>query len=239
MTQDDARETITYRYRFQFGDGQQREFTVALDRESLEFLPASAGDRPSWTALGFHQCENCPLRPEQSPHCPVAVNVVELIETFAHSISHQEVQVTVQSKSRTYQAQVPLQKGLGAVLGLIMVTSGCPILDRLRPMVETHLPFMTLEESTFRIISTYLTAQYFRATDGQDADWQLNGLVDFLKELDQVNRDFCERLRAIRVKDASLNAVVNLNTTSGFTGIALSSTWLDRLKAIFREHAGW
>jgi len=239
MTATTQRKTVQFGYTFAFADGSERKFDVTLDFETLQMVCAERAELPDWTRLEFCQCENCPLDRATHPRCPVAVNLVDLIECFRTATSFDEVEVRVESKNRQYVAQTSLQKGIGALIGLIMVTSGCPILNRLRPMVDTHLPFMTLEESTYRIISMYLTAQYFVHKTGGTPDWDLKGLLQFLKETHNVNVGFSERLRSIRVRDASLNAVVNLNTSSDFISIAVQTNWLNRFEKIFLEHAGW
>ena len=233
------RKILSFSYTYTFEDASEKRFDVSLDYATLDMVCEPRDELPEWTRLDFHQCDNCPLSPATHPRCPVAVNLVELIEYFRNHTSFDEVDVRVDAKNRHYHSHTSMQRGVGALFGLVMVTSGCPIMNRMRPMVDTHLPFMTLEESTYRLISMYLTAQYFLHKRGDEADFNLQGLVDFLKETHQVNVGFTQRLRSIRVRDASLNAIVNLNTSSDFISIAMQSNWLDRFESIFLNHAGW
>ena len=92
-----------------------------------------------------------------------------------------------------------------------MVTSGCPVLAPLRPMVRFHLPFATRLETIFRAVSSYLVGQYLRARKGERADWELSGLAHTYKLVGKVNRAFALRLRAAVDKDANLNALVQLD----------------------------
>lgn len=236
---DSDEKNLSYRYTFLLEDGSQRQFEVKLNYETLGMICREQTELPDWTKLEFCKCENCPLDPAKHSHCPVAVNLIDLIEYFRNMQSYDEVDVHVEVKNRQYTAHTSLQKGIGALIGLVMVTSGCPVMNRLRPMVDTHLPFMTLEESTYRIISMYLTAQHFVKVRGGTPDWDLQGLLDFLKQTHQVNVGFTQRLRTIRIRDASLNAVVNLNASSDFISIAMQSNWLSRFEKIFVDHAGW
>ena len=59
-----------------------------------------------------------------------------------------------------------VQMGVSSLLGVIMTTSGCPIMAQLKPMVRFHLPFASLEETIFRMVSMHLVAQYLRHQDG-------------------------------------------------------------------------
>lgn len=230
---------LSYRYTFTVADGTERRFEVRLDYDTLAMVARELADPPDWTRLDFHRCSNCPLDPATHARCPVALNLVDLVEYFRDMESYDRVTVRVEARNRQYLAETSLQKGIGALVGLVMVTSGCPIMNRMRPMVDTHLPFMTLEESTYRIISMYLTAQHFVKVRGGAPDWDLRGLVEFLAEAHEVNVGFTKRLRALQVRDASLNAVVNLNASSAFISTAMESNWLERFEKIFVDHAGW
>jgi hypothetical protein len=166
----------------------------------------------------------------------VALNLVDMMEAFKDCNSYDEVDVVVESPQRSYSKRTPLQGAASSLLGLVMVTSGCPILDRLRPMVETHLPFMSRHEAMYRILTMYLLAQYFVEASGGTGDWQLDGLVDYLEQIRTVNVSFCRRLNAIPIKDASVNAVVILSTLGDFPSRRITKKDLGRLEKLFRHH---
>src|SRR5208282_5877645 len=107
---------------------------------------------------------------------------------------------------------VPLAQGVRSLVGLVMAASGCPILDRLKPLVRTHQPFANWDETAFRVIGSYLLAQYFIAKRGGKPDWELEKLVEFYDEIKLVNKSFCERLRSFCLQDAPINAVVELDS---------------------------
>ena len=92
-----------------------------------------------------------------------------------------------------------------------MVTSGCPTMKILRPMVRQHLPFATLEETVFRSVSSYLLAQYFQNKKGEIPDWKLQGLLQSYSEIQILNSGMAHRIRSISEKDAGTNAVVVLD----------------------------
>lgn len=234
----DSPKEVFYRYTFRFAHGQEKQFTVCLDYGTLEFQHEERKAYPAWTALDFNQCPNCPLKTAQSPHCPVAKNLTDLIDFFRNFMSFEEVDVTVESQNRKYSKHTSLQEGVGALMGIFMVTSGCPILDKLRPMVDIHLPFLTPEETAYRFVSMYMTAQYFRRQKGKKADWNLDDLLTLLEEIDKVNKSFCKRLNAIHIKDASLNAVIILDMLSAYTGISIKKGLLKRMESLFSAHLG-
>jgi hypothetical protein len=226
----------SYRYTFDFEDGTSRGFEVWLNPDSLELIPDTRKNPPEWIALDHHQCSNCPLTPEDSPHCPIARNLVGVIEAFAETISFEKVKVTVQvDHGRRYIKETTAQEGVSSLLGIYMVASGCPVLGKLRPMVGIHLPFMTPEEATYRTVSMYLFAQYFLHRKGVETDWDLHHLKDFLEEARIANRDFCQRLRSVGISDVSLNALNILSLQGELTHSTLHDDDLDHWRKIFES----
>ncbi len=228
---------IRIAYRFEFRDGPSREFALTLDHESLRLLVEPRAHYPEWTALSYKQCPNCPLDEARHPRCPVAANLVDVVETFKDARSYDEVDVAVAVQERRYLKRASVQQALSALIGVLTVTSGCPVLDKLRPMVETHLPFMSPEESTYRMISMYLLAQYLRARTGRQPDWDLGRLVELLEECRRSNAALVGRLQTLGINDASLNALAMLNTMGEITTLSIEGD-LARLQKIFGEHYG-
>jgi len=229
---------VTFRYHFRLSDGEEKSFLVELDFDTLAILTAPRTAYPEWTALSHHKCPNCPLNEAEHPRCPVAANIVDVVEFFRDSISHEEAEVTVEADGRRYVKETSLQQAISSLIGIYMVTSGCPILNKLRPMVDTHLPFMSSSESVYRTLSMYLLAQYFRMKNGDTPDWNLDGVVTFLREARTTNHAFCRRLQSLGIKDASLNAMNSLNAMGEITRLSLESGDLTRWEAIFLEHFG-
>lgn len=234
MSRDGEPET-TIRYRFRFGSGEVREFALGLDPETLEMRAPWGGSAPAWTALGYLKCPNCPLDEARHPRCPVARNLVEVVEFLRDRLSFEEVHVTVETRGRTYSKQTSLQNAAGSLIGIYTVTSGCPVLGKMRPMVETHLPFMTSDEASYRLISMYLLAQYFLHKRGRAPDWDLGHLVELLAEARVTNAAFTRRLQSLGVQDASLNALSELNAQGEITSLGLETADLARLERLFDQ----
>ncbi|MFI5346464.1 MAG: DUF6901 family protein [Elusimicrobiota bacterium] len=227
--------TLPIQYRFHFADGQQESFDVNLDADTLSYQPDASAASPEWARLDNHKCQNCPLKTEESPYCPVARNLAPVIDRFVDHISFEEVDVVVSVPAREYRKRTSLQKGIGAIFGLIMATSGCPHLDKLRPMAFSHLPFAELAETRYRAIAMYLTAQYVRARKGLPPDWDLKGLERVYEDIGQLNRDFVDRLRTVAMQDANFNAIVGLDCFC-LSSDAVVSRSLDKLEMIFSSY---
>lgn len=227
----------TIRYLFSFPDGVSEQLTIRLDRDTMamqtpEKVDASAG----WTALEYSQCPNCPLNPAEHPHCPVARNLAEPISIFSEAYSHSEVSLRAETPERSYEVKTTMQKAMGSLLGIYMVSSGCPVLDPLRPMVRYHLPVATLIETKYRAIGMYLVAQYLRRRHGKEADWDMKHLIKVYDEVGKVNRAFVQRLQRAVDQDAGLNAVVALNYFADFVPFAIDEGELDDLDDLFSAY---
>jgi len=231
-------DAITISYKITFDNGSEREFAVNLDSENLRLLHKDVVTPPWWAKLELDKCPNCTLDPAVHKDCPVAVNLGELIDFLKDLVSHSEVEVRVKDMNREFVKRAPLQGVSSSLMGIIMVTSGCPILNKLRPMVETHLPFSSWTETTYRVVSMYLFAQYFRYKAGQAPDWDLTGLVDIFSGIEVVNQNFCRRLDHVRTEDACVNAVNILSSLGSLTKMIISENDLAHWEGKFMEHYG-
>jgi hypothetical protein len=220
-------EIIAIEYEFKLKDGREKKFSVRLRKPGLQFVTEQTSTVRQWTKLEHHQCPNCPLKPQTHQHCPIAANLIDIIESFKDSLSIEEAEITIRSESREYHKRATVQYGIGSLMGLYMVTSGCPIMDKLRPMVYTHLPFSSLEETLYRAASMYLLAQYFRAKEGKAPDWKLENFTKIYEDIATVNQSFTKRLLSINPRDASLNALVGLDC---FASAAAFSSVEENLK---------
>jgi len=224
-------------YCFKLTGGEESRFELDLDPQSLGLAPAP-GEPPEWARLGNRQCPHCPLCADRSPCCPVARNLAPVIQEFARRISFEEADISIMTDIREYRRRAPLQSGISSLIGIVMVTSGCPHLDKLRPMVYTHLPFSSTEETAYRAISMYLLAQYLRRQKGLEADWELAGLVKTYEAISLVNRHFVERLKTIKLEDASLNAIVKLDCFAAMTARIIQAQFLAGVEKIFQPYLG-
>lgn len=231
MQDADLSNSIRFNYKFQFDDGTEKEFGVMLDSRTLRALTVSNPQRPEWTKLEFQKCENCPLGPEHT-HCPVAANVSHLVDEFKFATSYDKTWVVVEAPERTYAVETSVQNGLASLMGIFMVTSGCPVLDVLRPMVRFHLPFATALESVYRTVSMYLLLQLFRRKEGQQPDWDLTRLGEIYKEIGKVNKGLWNRFSKASNFDANVNAVIVLNTFGDAVRFSLKKD-LDDLAPLF------
>lgn len=233
-----GRKVISFCYRFKYVDGHENVFRFTIDYETLDLIQPETSDYPNWTHLSFHQCPDCPLDEAEHQYCPAAMSLKPLIESFRSFRSFEEADVFVETDHRTYSNHTSLQKAVSSLYGLLMAASGCPILGMFKPMVETHLPFQSHEETTYRMVSMYLTSQYFRYKKGLSTDWDLEDLLTFLKKVEKVNRSFCQRLHAIKEigGDVSINAIDLLNTLGLMTSFSLNADLMDRMGVIFKEY---
>lgn len=228
--------TMSIDYKFSLNDGAVKEFHLELYRDTLRLAQKERDSWPAWTELSFFKCPNCPLSVDQHPRCPIAENLVDVIDFFRNSVSFEEADAEIVTEARTCKKRTELQSAISSLMGIYMVTSGCPIMDKLRPMVFTHLPFATGPETMYRAMSMYLLAQYFLNKRGVRPDWDMKNLVKIYEEIRTVNRSFCHRLSAAEIQDASLNAVVHLDCFADMTSFSLDHKNLGEIESLFESY---
>jgi hypothetical protein len=226
---------ITIAYTYTFKNGTTKKFTMVLDRATLALQLEKRPNPPLWALLTHKKCENCPLNEREHLYCPVALNFADIAEQFKDIVSHENVDVKVAVEERTYSKSTTIQAGLSPLIGIIMTTSGCPVMAHLKPMVRFHLPFASLDETIFRMATMYLMAQYLQKQDGAAPPWTLDGLTSVYAKVGIVNRDFAIRLRDAAKKDANVNALVNLDCFAQMVPLAADEV-LREIKPYFEAY---
>lgn len=231
-----AEKNIRILYEISFPNNRKQNFLIELDPETYTVKTVPRASYPEWTQLTCHQCSNCPLDPSSHPRCPIAENIVEVAEAFSKNISYEEVRVTVRTDARDYQKDTPLQNALRSLIGLYMATSGCPIMDKMRPLTVLHIPFATCQETAHRVLANYALAQIFIQKHGGQPDWEFKGLTKIYQEIELVNRAFHQRLVSAHLEDASLNAIGNLNCYALFTQSLLEYGDVNKIEKLFSAY---
>lgn len=108
-----------------------KTFGLELERKTMGLLRKSDEPPPAWADLSCQKCRNCPLSEEEHPHCPIAVNVVELVDFFRQVTSHGPVDVRVSTNERSYVKQTTMSNALTSLFGVCRVMAGYPIMDKL------------------------------------------------------------------------------------------------------------
>jgi len=224
---------VNIQYTFRLDSGEEYSFDVDTKRDAGE--SEHTDDFPFWARLDFHKCINCPLSETEHDFCPAALDAKRITETFKNMLSTEEVTVEVTTSDRTYVKRTDSQTGLRALFGLVMATSGCPILAHFKGMANTHLPFATMDETVLRVVGSYLTQQYIVHKDGGEPDWEMTGLNKFYAEIQEVNRCFKGRIDAASERDANMNALGSLVYLAMGVSFSLEDQLSDLREMVFND----
>ena len=219
-------------YHFRRTGNFREAFVFELAAADLELISHMPVRPPAWTELDFHQCPNCPLDISTHPFCPLAANLVNIVNRMESLISYDEIRVDVITAERIISQVTTAQIGISSMLGLVIATSGCPHAAFFRPMARFHLPLASKEETIFRATSMYLLAQYFVKKDGRTADLELEGLTRIYDNMQIVNIAIVERLREATKTDSSINAIVILDNYAKSLPYAIEKS-LDEIRHLF------
>jgi len=222
-------------YSFRFKKRSQKLFEIRLDPETLNLISKAKSHPLEWTRLNYRRCSVCSLDERLYDYCPVAVNLADIAVEFKDIFSYEEVEVSVRVNERIYMKETSVQEGLSSLVGIIMATSGCPVLEYLKPMVRFHLPFASIEETAFRMMSMYLMARYIVFKEKGIEGFHFDGLREIYRDVSSVNRDFSERLKAASERDANLNALVNLDCFANLIPLTIEET-VEGIKPYFSAY---
>ena len=228
-------ETITIRYYFTLPEGVREAFELQFDAQKIELVSDFPDVMPPWTKLDFHQCPHCPLKPKDHSHCPLAANLVTIVERFEGLLSYSEIEVDVMMEGRFITRDISVQRGISSLMGLLMATSGCPHMAFLKPMARFHLPFASAEETVYRATSMYLVAQYFLHKEGHHADLDLTGLREIYQNIEIVNVAVAKRLRAATEADSAVNAIILLDIFTKAMPVVIEES-LEELRYLFAPY---
>ena len=234
-TENGSGDISTYQYQFNFSNNYVTEFTFDIDAETLSLQNTQKNSPPSWTKLSCQKCPNCPLNENQHPYCPAATGIADAIESLSETLAIQEADVTVKTSERDFVKHTSVAEGLSSMISLVMVSSGCPVLSKLRPLVRNHLPFEAPEEQIYRALGMYLLHQKFSPKSKDNPDWTLNNFPKFFEEINIVNESFCSRLREITIEEDSLNILTNLDCFTKYIDFKISEDNIRDLQKLFEK----
>jgi Domain of unknown function (DUF6901) len=226
-------EILKYHYKFKFPSESTKEFILNIEKSGLKYINSWQGVLPNWTFLDFHKCKECTLNQTEHKHCPAAANLHPIMEFFKDSNSYDRVQVVLETADRIYSKHTSLQQGVSSMIGIIMTTSGCPILSQLKPMTRFHLPFANPQETLYRAISMYLMKQYFKLKKGIPADWEMKNLSKIYDNIHNVNISFAKRLTSMENKDADINSLIILDNLANYVNFSLDREKLSNIEDMF------
>jgi hypothetical protein len=227
--------TYQIQYRITLPDGKVEVFDLNFDSQTIDLLNNIPEKLPEWTNLEFEQCSHCPLKPDKSPHCPLAANLVNIINHFDGLMSYQNLQLEVVTTNRTISKKTTAQESLSAMMGLVIPATGCPHTAYFKPMARFHLPLAGADETIYRATSMYLLAQYFLKKQGKVPDLDFKGLKKIYQNMQILNASIAERLRAASKTDSSVNALVLLDMFTMVLPIAIEES-LEEIGYLFKPY---
>lgn len=227
-------DELKIQYCFKLGEQTSETIDLCLNALTMEIVDART-DFPEWTRLEFHQCTHCPLDSVIHQNCPTAVSLARVIGRFDNVVSHDEIDLEVITSERRVLQHTTAQRGISALLGLLIATSGCPYTNFLKPMARFHLPLASEEETIFRAAGMFLLAQFFLRRAGKEGDLDFSGLSKIYADLHTLNIMIAERLRSATQTDSSVNAVILLDMFTNMMPYVIEDH-LDEIRHLFNSY---
>ena len=221
-------------YKFKSKEKPEKTFDIYIETQNFELMRRSETPPADWTRLEKFACHDCPLSQAENEHCPIALNLMDIIEFFSEIHSFEKVQLEATVNNRTIVKDTSVQQGVSGVIGIVMVTSGCPVLSKLKPMARFHMPFADLEETQVRIFSSYLLAQFLRMQKGGKPDWKMDELGQLYSRIRDINVNIANKITNLEKEDASINAVVVLNNFADSVTLSIDDN-LEMIEPFLKE----
>ena len=224
-------------YRITLNDEHAFNYKVQIERG---LLASDRGAEPvtDWTRLDYQKCTNCPLQSSEHECCPAAVDLKAVVEDFKGLPAFRKAWANVRTEEREYSKLVNLEVVIRSLLGVIMATSGCPILNRLKPMARNHLPFATDTEFVLRSVSMYVLREFFKQREGLVPDWELTALTNDFSELQLVNQALWHRIHDVCAGDTNLKAFLSFFSMSSSMTYSLDAQ-LEKVRPLTMENANY
>jgi len=217
------------KYNFEFDDDKDLSYEIDVERSGMR-NNVDKNSAPDWVLLAHCKCSNCPLSESDTPVCPAAFDIQDVIEDFQSKPASQKVNISVIASDRSYSKRTNVEEGLRSLMGLILATSKCPILSQLKPMAMHHMPFSSSNEFILRSVSVYLLQQYFEYREDRAPDWNLKGLISRNKQLQLVNQALWQRVHLDNDNDSNLKTLLSFFSMSSSVSVSLESQ-LQKLRA--------
>lgn len=230
-----AKDQVKFVYKFIFADRTEKVIDVVVDKKTLSVLEPPIVTKPDWARMEYFKCPHCPLNEKEYEYCPLALNVQIILDEFGDKISYEKVDVFVETPARNYQKNTSLQEGVSSLLGILMVTSGCPVMGKLKPLLYFHLPFASVDETEIRALSFYLLAQYIKLMKGETPDWEMNKLKQIYEDVRLLNYHVSRKIVTLAQNDASINSLIVLNNFAEFVTIILDERTIHELEFYLKE----
>lgn len=186
-----------YIYEINFENGNRYRREMVIDRIDGKLIEEESipDELKEFALLDFCKCEHCPYSSNDFKYCPVFQNIANVISEFKNNDPHEIIEAKVFIENKTVVMKGELQVALTSLIGLLMASSECEYFDFLKPMVKTHQPFSSYEETLIRVVSLYFLDRFLR---GHTLDWDIKELKKEYQSLEKVNAGILARIKSIR-----------------------------------------
>lgn len=228
-------DPVSIEYRIKLGEKRVENFQFQLDGKTFDLITGEIPDLPKWTELSFRQCPHCPLNPIEHSHCPMAVQLLDIVERFTDADAVDVVELEVVTGERRVIQTLALQNAIASMLDLVVPACRCPKTAFMKPLARFHLPSASEEETVFRVTGMYLLSQYFLSQTSGDSAIEFDGLTRIYEDLHLVNTAITSRLQGVTHSDSLKNAIALVERYSVLVP-ALLEDQLKEMRGFFQAY---
>src|SRR5690554_445293 len=103
-------DNFTITYRITLADESTEVFDFNLNGSPSKLPADSNEEAPYWTELSYRQCSHCPLSTDEHKHCPVALQLHNVVSRLHDTKSIDTVALEVITEDRTVSQKTAIQR---------------------------------------------------------------------------------------------------------------------------------
>lgn len=192
-------------------------------------------DFPDWTKLDFYKCQVCPFNCDEVKQCPAAADIVCVLERFSHFSSAEKLDIRYIAEDLDIKKNVDAQTALSAIIGSLIFTSACPILNANHFILKYIPPFTTDDQLSYHLLAAALIKNFFRQEKKKHhVPFDLEQFKLDYYFLEDVFRNLLNRVREASSNDANLNAVVRLTNLNMLSNLKMDA-FIDKFRYLINH----
>lgn len=222
----------TTNYYLEFADPRM-DFYLTIPHRDTDPQSCRWPRTPDWTRLSCHQCSVCPLSSVNTEYCPLAYDMIDLVDHFSRSKSCDKVHFHMWTRGEMHSLHTDLKRALAYLYAAILAASSCPYASLLSPVSKFWKSFPDTDDVMFYTTSFRLLGDYLHEVPDNNAEEMS---LDSSKActVSVIFHNLLLRLRESSASDANIKALIK-NIQWSYASRHSRKELVDHLKKYFSE----
>jgi len=168
-----------------------------------------AGVLPQWVLLTYHQCENCLLKPDTHPYCPMCMTLYPFFSYLSDVASVDVTRITIKEALLSTQIKLTAQESIPIILPYLAILSECPYWKYNRWAYRYFSYSSDYKAWVFQALSIALIRELSIGDHFPGREEMIEKVRHRLARLKMTVDSLRKRITGVMKEDAGLNALVS------------------------------